>query len=148
MGRLPRHRALALHGFQRHTGFELRVVDPAFLNVLISSFLEFSRCQILAYVNVRFSGGSSENLQPAATVHRPKIEHQCLNDYHIRRRCHFSHSVCFDMGPPKAKSQAGNAPPRCSASGRNIFGNINSASRRPQIRDWFFEMRPVSQCCP
>jgi hypothetical protein len=33
---------------------------PAFLDVLISSFSEISRRQIVAYVTVRFSGSSSE----------------------------------------------------------------------------------------
>ena len=41
-GRRLRHNALALLGFQRHTGFEPRVMVPAFLHVLISSFLEIS----------------------------------------------------------------------------------------------------------
>ena len=54
-----RHCALAPHGFQRHTGFEPRVMVPAFLHILISWFLEISRRQIIAYVTVRFSGRSS-----------------------------------------------------------------------------------------
>src|SRR5690606_23504610 len=57
-----RHRALALQGFQRHTGFEPRVMVPALLHVPISSFLETSRRQIVASVTVRFSGSISLNL--------------------------------------------------------------------------------------
>jgi len=52
-------RALALHGFQRHTGLKPSVMVPALLHVLISKFLETSRRQIVAYVTVRLSGSSS-----------------------------------------------------------------------------------------
>ena len=51
------HCALTLHGFQRNTGFEPRVMVPAFLQSLISSFLETSKAQKIAAVTVRFSGG-------------------------------------------------------------------------------------------
>jgi hypothetical protein len=57
-----RNRALALHGFQRHAGLEPHVMVPAFLHVLISSLLETSRRQIVAYVTVPFSGNSSMSL--------------------------------------------------------------------------------------
>ncbi len=53
------HRAFAFRSFQRHTGFKPRVMVPAFLHVLISSFLETSRRQIIASVTVQFSGNSS-----------------------------------------------------------------------------------------
>ncbi len=43
-------------------GFEPSVMVPAFLHILISSFLETSRRQIIASVSVRFSGSSSQPL--------------------------------------------------------------------------------------
>ena len=54
-----RHRALSLHGLQRHPRPERRVVAYAFRHVPISSCLETSRRQIVASVTIRFSGGSS-----------------------------------------------------------------------------------------
>jgi len=51
-GRQLRHRALALHGLQRHTGSEPRVMVPAFLHVLIFSILETNRRQTVAYLTV------------------------------------------------------------------------------------------------
>lgn len=53
-----RHPALALHGLQRHARLEPRVEVPAFPHVQTSSFLEANRCQIVAYLNVRFSGSA------------------------------------------------------------------------------------------
>lgn len=63
-----RNRALALHNFQRNTGFEPRIMVPAFLDSLISSSLETSRRQIVAYVTVRFSGSSSGSLETTITL--------------------------------------------------------------------------------
>jgi hypothetical protein len=50
---------------------EARVMVPAFPHVLISSFLETSRRQIVASVTVRFSGGSSEILRPDTRTPEP-----------------------------------------------------------------------------
>jgi len=54
-----RHGALALQCFQRHASLEARVMVPAFRHVLISSFLQTSRRQIIAFVTVQFSGRCS-----------------------------------------------------------------------------------------
>ena len=43
-----------------YTSLETRVMAPAFPHVLISSFLETRRRQIVASVTVRFPGGSSQ----------------------------------------------------------------------------------------
>ena len=66
-----RHRALALHGLQRHAGLEPRIMVPAFLHVLISSLLETSRRQIVASVTVRFSGSSITNRLRSRLDERP-----------------------------------------------------------------------------
>jgi hypothetical protein len=49
----------SLHGLQRNTRLERRIVIPSFRHVLISSCLEISRLQIVASVTDRISGGSS-----------------------------------------------------------------------------------------
>jgi hypothetical protein len=54
-----RHCAFALHGLQRQAGLENSVMIPALLHILISSFLETSRRQIVASVTARLSGSSS-----------------------------------------------------------------------------------------
>lgn len=47
-----RHCALALYGFQRHASLEPRVMVPAFLHILISSFLETGRRQMSTFTAV------------------------------------------------------------------------------------------------
>ena len=51
-----RHGPLTLQGLKRNTGFEPRIMVPAFLHRPISSFLETCKAQIIASVTVRFSG--------------------------------------------------------------------------------------------
>jgi hypothetical protein len=76
-GRQLRHRALPLHGLQRHSRFERRIVVPAFRHVLISSRLETSRLQIIASVTVRFSGRSStlvQKIKSGMTIRSAQLE--------------------------------------------------------------------------
>jgi hypothetical protein len=60
--------AIALHGFQRHAGLEPCIMVPAFLHVLISSFLETSRRQIQASITDRFSGRDSDLEHPLGAL--------------------------------------------------------------------------------
>ena len=68
-----RHRTLSLHGFQRHTRLERRVVVPAFRHVLFSSSLETSSLQVVACVIVRLSGRSSRTRECACHPERRSV---------------------------------------------------------------------------
>jgi hypothetical protein len=50
--RPPRHRALSLHGIQRHAGLETHIIVLAFFYFTISSFLKIRKSQMVASITV------------------------------------------------------------------------------------------------
>jgi hypothetical protein len=94
-----RSRALALQGFQRHAGLEPRVMVPALPHVLISSFGETSRRQIIASVTVRFSGSSSGLMPNTRTLPILHVHRQADDPVVLKKETDWKRNSEFADGP-------------------------------------------------